>query len=254
MAINEIFPNPTVKQVIFQITFPNLFYLESRIGSIQEKIMKEFPKSELLYQKKLLLANVGPELKVDPKDAEDVPAKKIWQFESRDKTILSIALNSLDITSIFHKTYNLGNDDNNKFRHTIKHVVGTFIDLVNLPIISRIGLRYVDYCPLPAKNNSTIKEFYNSKFPLNVFEIADAEVMAFRTIIKKGKYYMGYVESLKQISGENKLVLDFDAFATDINASDYLTITDELHKIISEEYEATIREPVYDYMKRKPEV
>jgi uncharacterized protein (TIGR04255 family) len=252
MAINEIFPNPTVKQVIFQITFPNLFYLESRIGSIQEKIMKEFPKSELIYRKKLLLANVGPELKIDPKDAEDVPANKIWQFESKDKTILSIALNSLDMTSIFHKTYNLGSDDNKKFRHTIEHVVGTFIDLVNLPIINRIGLRYVDYCPLPAKDNATIEAFYNSKFPINKFEIADAEIMAFRTIIKKGKYYLGYAESLKQIGGENKLILDFDAFATDIDASDYLATTDDLHDMISDEYGATIREPVYEYMKKTP--
>ena len=31
MAINEVFPNPTVKKVIFQIRFPNLFFIESKI-------------------------------------------------------------------------------------------------------------------------------------------------------------------------------------------------------------------------------
>lgn len=120
MPINEIFPNPTVKQVIFQITFPNLFYLENRIGSIQERLMKEFPNSELIYRKKLLLANIGPELKIDPKDAEEAPANKIWQFESKEKTILSITLNSLDMTSVFHKTYNLGEDNNKNLGARLK--------------------------------------------------------------------------------------------------------------------------------------
>jgi ribosomal protein L30E len=105
---------------------------------------------------------------------------------------------------------------------------------------------------LPTKDNATIRAFYNSKFPLDKFETADAEIMAFRTIIKKGKYYLGYVESLKQIGGENKLIIDFDAFATDIDASDYLATTDELHDIISGEYVATIREPIYEYMKQNP--
>jgi len=45
MQINEVFPNPTVKQVIFQIRFPNLFYLESKIGEYQLKIMQRFPES-----------------------------------------------------------------------------------------------------------------------------------------------------------------------------------------------------------------
>lgn len=38
MPINEVFVNPTVKQVIFQVKFPNLFFIESKIGDIQLKI------------------------------------------------------------------------------------------------------------------------------------------------------------------------------------------------------------------------
>jgi hypothetical protein len=51
MVIKEIFPNPTVKQVIFQIRFPNLFYIENKIGDFQLKIMKEFPKSAIAISK-----------------------------------------------------------------------------------------------------------------------------------------------------------------------------------------------------------
>ena len=28
---DEVFPNPTVKEVVFEIRFPSLFYMESRI-------------------------------------------------------------------------------------------------------------------------------------------------------------------------------------------------------------------------------
>ena len=236
MVINEIFPNPTVKQVIFQITFPNLFYLENRIGNIQEKIMKEFPKSELFSRQRLLLADVGPEFKI-PKEAENAAPSKLWKFESKNKTILNITTSSLDMSSEYHKTYKLGEDNSKKFRYVIENVVGTFIDIASLPIINRIGLRYIDHCPLPKKDNATLDAYYKSKFPLDKFEIADAEVMAFQTMMKKGKYNLGYMESLQEIKGENKVILDFDGSATDIDASDYLKVTDELHDIISEAYE-----------------
>lgn len=51
MVIGEVFPNPTVKQVVFQITFPHLFYMEQKIGELQVKIMRMFPKSSLLYRR-----------------------------------------------------------------------------------------------------------------------------------------------------------------------------------------------------------
>ena len=78
--------------MIFQITFPDLFYLENKIGNIQEKIMKDFPKSNLIYRRNLFSVNLGAEIaqKGDfrPKP-EDIPAEKIWQFESNSGTKLN---------------------------------------------------------------------------------------------------------------------------------------------------------------------
>ena len=78
MAIDEMFPNPTVKQVIFQITFPNLFYIENKIGAFQLKIMKEFPQSTLLFRRQVLFADVGSESKLAeiPSDSENGMSKK----------------------------------------------------------------------------------------------------------------------------------------------------------------------------------
>ena len=100
MAINEIFPNPTVKQVIFQIRFPNLFYIESKMGDLQLRIMKEFPETALLQRTQFLWADVGPEVKPVELAGEmrRDPGRKIWQFKSSKNFQLSVQSDSLDIT------------------------------------------------------------------------------------------------------------------------------------------------------------
>jgi len=123
--------------------------------------------------------------------------------------------------------------------------------VVSIPIITRIGLRYIDECPLPSKNNETFREYYNSVFPIDRFNIADANEMVFRTSVKKGNFYLTYRESLQKQKDEYKLFLDFDGFANNIPSEKYLEVTDKLHEIISQEYERTIKEPVYEYMRKK---
>jgi len=249
MAIDEMFPNPTVKQVIFQITFPNLFYIENKIGAFQLKIMKEFPQSALLFRRQVLFADVGSESKLAeiPSDSENGTSKKVWQFKSDKNFELHVLGNSLDITSGYHKTYDL--EGENKFRDTIKFVLDCFLEVTEIPIINRIGLRYVDECPIPSKDNSTFKSYYNSIFPLDRFNLADAKEMAFRTVTKRDEYSLIYSESLQQKENEYKLILDFDGFAENIDSNDYLKVTDNLHTIISDEYEKTIKSPVYEYMR-----
>ncbi len=248
MPINEIFPNPTVKQVIFQITFPNLFYIENKIGDIQLKIMDKYPKSALLFQRQLVLVNFGPEMKLEdlPINAEK-GMKKIWQFVSENNVKLNITSDSLDINSEYHKTYNLVGGD--KFRDIISFTLGHFFEVTKIPFINRIGLRYVDECPIPAKNNEVFKSYYNSTFPLDRYNLADADEMLFKTKVKRGEYFFRYVESLELRDNVYKLILDFDGFAEKIKSEDCLTVTDKLHDIILGEYEDKIKEPVKQYMR-----
>lgn len=248
MPIQEIFPKPTVKQVIFQIRFPNLFYLESRIGEFQLKVMKEFPESALLFRRQVVFADVGPESKLEniPQDAD---GKKIWQFKSPKKFELSVLSNSLDITSMYHKTYNL--DGSDKFRDIINYVLKAFFEIMQVPIITRIGLRYIDECPIPAKNNETFRNYYNSVFPLDRFKLDDSDQMLFQATVKRDKYYLRYVEKLLVIDNNYKLILDFDGSAVDIDPENCLKVTDDLHNIILTEFETTIRDPVYELMRNK---
>jgi uncharacterized protein (TIGR04255 family) len=252
MAIDEVFKNPTVKQVVFQIIFPNLFYIENKIGEFQQKIMSEFPESALLYRRQFAWADVGPEVKlteIESKLEKEPTGQKIWQFKSPKNFQLDVLNNSLDIISNYHKTYRTENGD--KFRDVIELVVNNFLQVVPVPIISRIGLRYIDECPIFSKDNETFKSYYNSVFPINRFNLADAEEMDFKTVIKRGDCHLRYVESLRKVKDQYQLILDFDSFKANIKPQDFLHVTDNLHTTISDEYEKTITELVKEYM-RKP--
>jgi len=253
MSIDKIYPNPTVKKVIFQIKFPNLFYIENKIGDLQLKIMEKFPQSSLLFRKQIVFADIGPGVKLEniSSDLGEEKGKKIWQFKSSKNFQLDVLSDSLDISSQYHKTYNLEGGD--KFRDIIKFVLDHFLEIVSIPIINRIGLRYIDECPIPSKDNSTFNSYYKSVFPIKRFNLADVDEMDFKTVIKKGEYYLRYVESLQKVRDEYKLILDFDGFANNIDSKDYLVTTDNLHEMIIEEFEKTIKKPVYKYMEQKKE-
>ncbi|MGC1119620.1 MAG: TIGR04255 family protein [Candidatus Methanofastidiosia archaeon] len=226
--------------------------MESKIGDLQIEIMEKFPKSRLLIRRQVVFVDLGPEVKIADIQGDlgldEETGRKVWQFESEKNFKLNILTDSLDITSQYHKTYNLEGSD--KFRDVIEFVLVRFFKITAVPVINRIGLRYVDECPIPSKDSNTYRSYYNSAFPLDRFDLSDATEMDFKVVVKKDEYYLRYIESLRKKGDECILILDFDGFAVDISSEDYLRVTDNLHTIISNEYERTIREPVYEYMRR----
>lgn len=253
MAINEVFPNPTVKKVIFQIRFPNLFYIENKIGEFQARIIKEFSESSLIYRRQMVFADVGPGAKFEelPRDISEDTSNKIWQFKSEKNIVLSVLSNSLDLSSEYHKTYNQGNED--KFRDSIDFVLSNFFEVTLIPKISRIGIRYIDECIFPSEDKKEFQSYYNSTFPFNRFKLADTEEMNLRIVIRKGKYKLRYIEFIKETEGKKSLILDFDSYTTNIFSDSYLEVTDKLHEIISNEFDNTIKEPVKEIMRRQKE-
>lgn len=251
--IDEIYKNPTVKEVAFEIRFPNLFFLESKIGDFQLQILSKFPNSSLILQKNFLLTDVGSEHKIEDiaKQADQESCTKIWQFKSEKNFHLNVTSNSLNIVSKHHKTYNLEGGD--KFRDIIKFVLDPFLKITSIPSINRIGLRYINECPIPNKEDSAFKSYYNTTFPLDRFTLTNVVAMEFKTVTKKNDYFIRYAEILAKKTkddSDNILVLDFDGFANNIKSENYLTITDSLHTLISNEYEKSIKQPVIDYMKK----
>jgi len=254
MSIKEVFTNPTVKQVVFQIRFPALFFLEEKIGEYQVKVMKLFPDSSLLFRKQFVWADLGPNVELRDVLADKDPQKgaKIWQFRSEKETSLNITSESLDISSTHHKTYMLeGGGD--KFRDTIQQVVDNFLEVTKIPIITRVGLRYIDECPIPTKENDAFKGYYNSAFPLDRFDLKESSEMDVKVVTNKGPYELRYIESLKKVEEAYKLIMDFDGYSGKIEAKEYLPTTDKLHGIISNEFERSIKKPLIDFMRAKQE-
>jgi uncharacterized protein (TIGR04255 family) len=246
----EVFPYPTAKQVAFEIRYPNLFSIENKMGDFQEKIIGEFPESQAVIRRQIVFADVGPEGKLMniPDQFGEGMGKKLWIFKSKQQDEVNVSTNSLSIVSNHHKTYQNPSVEN-KFRDVIQSVLGNFFQTISVPIINRIGLRYVDECPLPSKNNETLSKFYNSTFPIGRFPVDNAGGIYFEITTKRKNHNLIYKERLAKQNEQYTLFLDFDGFENEILTKDYLTVTDELHEIIEEEYFKTIKEPVKNYMR-----
>ncbi len=252
MSINEVFPNPTVKQVIFQIRYPSLFYLEKGIGDFQVLILKEFPDSSEIFRQQLIFTDIRAEQRSLELTSDKKPeiTQKVWQFKSEKGVVVNVSKDSLSISSTHHKTYR--NDAADKFRDQIQFIVDSFMSIIQLPIISRIGLRYIDECPIPEMKNRAFSEWYSTTFPIDRFDLETAIEMDFKCVVQRGELFIRFIESLK-IGDDNNhnLILDFDGYKNTVEPTDYLSITDSLHTIIIDEYKKSINDPVYNYMRGK---
>jgi len=251
MASAEVYASPTVKQVIFQVRYANLFYLEQVIGDYQKAIMKQFPESELIIHQKLVFQDIGPEIRRETPVETSSPAIKIWRFKSPDGVVLNVLPDSLDLSSTAHKTYNAPGD-HRRFRDAIQFAVDRFLELTSLPTLKRIGLRYIDECPLPA-DNAMFTEWYNTAFPLDRFNVDNASELAFVVHTQKSPgNFLRFAESYRVLEGVPQYTLDFDGHTENVPSERYLPVTDILHEIIDVEWRASLREPVFQLMRRPP--
>jgi uncharacterized protein (TIGR04255 family) len=251
MSIKEVYNNPTAKQVVFQVTFPNFFLMENKIGDLQLKIMQKFPVSNLLIQRQFLVAqtvNKNPLAEIESQAA----TKKIWQFKSQEEDVqLDISVDSLSLLSMKHKTYN-NEGSANKFRDTISFVMKEFLEIVPLFRISRIGLRYLDECPLPEElTKESFSSYYNSFINFsNIENITNADLLEFSSVTHHGEMIVRYKESLKKDNNVTKYSLDFDGQMLNIPQTEYLEKLDIIHEKIADWYESIIKEPVKKIMRQ----
>jgi len=247
MAINKVFKNPTVKKVIFQIQFPNLFYLESKIPDLQLEIMREFPESALIVKQPLVLFDSNNKIEVDNQETSNIVTQKIWEFKNNKGYVLAISSNSLSIVSTIHKTYN--SDHDVKFRDTINFCLIAFEKYIKLPFVTRIGLRYIDECPLFEITTENYSASFNTALSLSKFPIEELEQMHINIVKKYTEIKIRYQEYFNNSNNDLKsIMLDFDAFATNINYEDCLSTTDKLHDIIETNFISTIKQPIIDFM------
>lgn len=245
--MTELFLHQTVKSVAFEIKFSNLFFIENKIGDFQFKIMEEFPDSEEVIQKQFIISQTENYIKPEEIDP-NTPTRKIWKFVSKKGYNLSISTNFLSITSSIHKTYN-NPEGEYKFRDVIELALRSFSEILpasNIDI-KRIGLRYIDQCPLPnVLNNENYKKLYNTVLPLDRFNVKNTPIQQY---IVQNQLENGTAIRFVEFKDNDVVRLDFDASKINVKLLDCLAITDQLYDAVHREWENTITDNFKQYMR-----
>ena len=248
---HEIFLRPFVSHVIFELKFSNLFYIEDRIGDFQVKILEKYEESSLLFRRNFLVGDVGPDFNLaDAVEKNSQESKKIWQF-SNEISKLNITSNSLDLSTKSYKNYRSSGDDS--FRSLIDFVVEKFLEVTEIPKVSRLGLRYVNLCKIQDMNTQNFNDWYKTSLPIERFKLQDIDDMSFKTDVKINNDKMIYQEGIKKIKNEWKYVLDLDGYIENIDSSLVMETADRLHSEIYTEFNKNMKEPALDYMRRENE-
>ena len=253
LPTGEVFPNPTVDKVIFQIRFPSLFFLENRVGDFQLEIITRFPESELRLQRSVVFAH-GADPDVIAKQLPDTDSTtRIWVFSNPAGVVVELKNDSLTIMTRRHKSYKTGEEC---FRDVVAFVLERLRKVVPIPVATRLGLRYTDRCPVPEFTTAKVTEYYNSTLPLARFPVEGIQgEMTTRVVTAVGtNRRLQYIERLQppDSEGEARLILDFDASAENLKPDEIMGVTDELHAVIRTAFESTIKEPVVEWMRAQP--
>jgi hypothetical protein len=73
--------------------------------------------------------------------------------------------------------------------------------------------------------------------------------MNYNCTVQKSNNFLRYSETLRHEENNYKLVLDYDGFALEVQTEHYLDVLDDLHIMVADEFEKTVKSPVVDYMK-----
>lgn len=232
-----------IELVVWQIKYPNCFFIENIIGDFQKKIMKRFPESKLQYRNSILFEQSEDQLSFSNTKDQDI-TNKIWIFENKELVKIEISYNSFTISSKKYSTYNKSTPC---FRDEINNSFDEFLELSGISIIKRIGFRYTNSCPLPEPlGNTLFEEWYNSIFQSSKFDISKVNSFNYQMDFCNQDVMMNYREVF--INKERKYYIDIDAFMLDRDMQEYKDITDKLHDAIKGRFVDATNEYIHNLL------
>jgi len=243
---HEVFPSPVVKTVAFEVRFPNLFFIETRIGEYQVQVMKDFPQSELLHKRLMFIGPLENAQELS-KQSGDMGVEKVWVFKSTTGTKLEITSRNLVVSSERHSSYKHG--DQNSFRSVIQRATAPFFRMISIPVALRVGVRYTNECPIFDRNTERFIGCYNSILPLNRFRLEDVSNMDCAVVTNLEKCQFRHLESMKLNPNGGQLILDLDAWMENVPSEIVMPTTDVLHEAISTNFRNTVKQPIIDFMR-----
>lgn len=244
---DEVFANSPLFEVAFEVRFPNLFYISQKIGEFQLDIVDDFPKSSQVFTQSFVIGE-KKEVISDKDNANPIPR---WQFENETgKTRIMVYSDKLNIVSQEYKSYN--HPSERKFRDLITKILSIFTKVVPMKKFSRVGIRYIDHCPLESLNNEYFKKYYDPIFNIDKYKVENISDNFFMVNIKREQYNLLFQCGIRKLDGGYKYIMDYDGYATDIEANSCITTTDELRRLIKKEFLSNITEEFKQYMRRTP--
>jgi len=248
LPVGEIFAHPTVSQVIFQIQFPTLLFIPAKVGDLQIRLMPRFPHTKAMSQRGFIFARSTDSDQIreiaDKQRGDDI--ERIWTFSDDEGITVEVKTSALTIVSKKHKSFRHGDDS---FRSLIRFVLDQFLEEIPIPLVSRLGLRYVDECPFPELTTASFKSYFNTCLPVDRFHVEDCIDMTLIAVARRESPHLRYSETIQSNDKEQKLVLDMDAFSEALPVDGIMAGLDELHRLLRENFEHTIKEPVINYMR-----
>ena len=257
MATNKVYPNAPIKRASFEMRFPNLFSMETKIPNIQLAIMEKFPEANLKYEQQYVITKVGEKAEqlagINDSEEENKFNIKTWEFISEDGTKVIITSNNLIVTTTSYTSYNSKEADK-RFRDTLKYILDAFFEEVRLTIINRIGLRYINEFKLETKTNEFYNNFVKTTFPTEKFKIEDANLIHFQSNVNVGDIKLNFVERfIVDQNQENKLIFDIDASLEKQkteNEKIKIDDIDRLHDLIDENFFSVLNDKAIEDMEK----
>jgi len=244
---DEIFQSAPLEEVAYEVRFPGLFHIYQAIGEFQLEIMDDFPRPSQFDQVGFAIENLGSGVPKLSTETSEKP-RTCWQFKSESgRTKVRVKVDSLAIISNEYKSYD--NPGNIMFKDIIIKIVSKFLEKIPIKKFSRIGLRYIDHCPLDDKTNSYFMKYYIPTFDLNKYRIEDSIKSHFVMVTQRDDYNLVFQSGIDKINEKYKYVMDFDGSALNIDSSKYSSITDDLHKMLRKEFNSCITEEFKQYMR-----
>ncbi len=88
------------------------------------------------------------------------------------------------------------------------------------------------------------KQWYDSTLPLDRFSFEDSVHLQVEARVQKKDCFVKFHESFQDENGMLKYILDYDGYKFKVKSTDYLTVTDNLHEMISQEFEKSNKRAV----------
>jgi hypothetical protein len=121
--------------------------------------------------------------------------------------------------------------------------------MVAIPLALRVGLRYVNECPIFNRSTERFNECYNSILPMSRFRLEQVANMDCAVVANMEQCQFRHLESMRLTPEGGQLVLDLDAWAENVPSENVMASTDVLYETIATGFRDTVKQPIIDYMR-----